>query len=74
MTSEPSWAREPVPDPARDREDADRRTSSLAAIAIILVLLIGGLILTKMMQRKGQLEDCLMAGRRDCDRLVGQPR
>ena len=63
-----------APDPVRDREDADRRTASLAAIVVVLLLLIGGLILTKTLHRKSQLEDCLMAGRRDCDALVNGPR
>lgn len=65
---------EPAPDPARDREDADRRTSGLAAIAVVLLLLIGGLLLTQTLRKKSQLEDCLMAGRRDCDSLVNGPR
>ncbi len=58
------------PDPARDREDADRRTAGLAAIVVVLLLLIGGLMLTKILHQKSQLEDCLMAGHRDCDRLL----
>ena len=59
-----------APDPVGDREEADRRTAGLAAIAVVLLLLIGGLILTKTLHRKSQVEDCLMAGRRDCDALV----
>ena len=59
-----------APDPARDREDADRRTAGLAAIVVVLLLLIGGLLLTQTLRKKSQLEDCLMAGRRDCDRLL----
>jgi hypothetical protein len=58
------------PDPARDREDADRRTAGLAALAVVLALLVGGLMLTQTLHRKSQLEDCLMAGHRDCDRLI----
>ncbi len=64
---------EPDPDPARDREDADRRTAGLAAIVVVLLLLIGGLLLTKTLHRKSLLEDCLMAGRRDCDHLINGP-
>jgi hypothetical protein len=64
----------PAPDPARDREDADRRTSGLAAIVVVLLLLIGGLLLTQTLRKKSQLEDCLMAGRRDCDALVNGSR
>ena len=61
------------PDPARDREEADRRTAGLAAIVVVLLLLIGGLMLAKSLHRKSQLEDCLMAGRRDCDQLIDRP-
>ena len=59
-----------LPDPARDREEADRRTTGLAALAIVLVLLIGGLLLMRTLHWKSQIEDCLLAGRRDCDHLV----
>jgi hypothetical protein len=59
-----------APDPARDREEADRRTAGLAAIVVVLVLLIGGLLLTQTLRKKSQLEDCLMAGRRNCDQLI----
>ena len=61
-------------DRARDRQEADRRTSGLAALAVVLLLLIGGLMLAKALRSKSMLEDCLMAGRRDCDRLVTGPR
>jgi hypothetical protein len=63
-----------APDPARDREEANRRTAGLAAIVVVLLLLIGGLMLTKTLHRKSLLEDCLMSGRRDCDQLVNGPR
>ena len=62
------------PDPARDREEADRRTAGLAAIVIVLLLLIGGLILARTLRDKSRVEDCLMAGRRDCDHLIVAPR
>jgi hypothetical protein len=63
-------ASRPPTDPARDQEEADRRTAGLAAIAVVLLLLIGGLMLTRMLHNKSQIEDCLMAGRRNCDQLV----
>jgi hypothetical protein len=63
-----------APDPARDREDADRRTAGLAAIVVVLVLLIGGLLLTRTLHKKSLLEDCLMAGRRNCDQLIDGTR
>jgi hypothetical protein len=58
------------PDPARDREDADRRTSGLAAIVVVLLLLIGGLLLARTLHKKSLLEDCLLAGRRNCDQMI----
>ena len=61
-------------DRARDQQEADRRTAGLAALAVVLLLLIGGLMLAKTLRSKSMLEDCLMAGRRDCDRLVTAPR
>lgn len=64
----------PGPDPARAREEADRRTAGLAAIVVVLLLLICGLVLAKVLHRTSQVEDCLMAGRRDCDRLLTGPR
>ena len=63
-----------TPDPFRDREEAERRTAGLAAIEIVLLILIGGVILARALGTNSKVEDCLMAGRRDCDRLVGGPR
>ena len=57
-------------DPARDREEANNRTAGLAAIAVVLAILIGGLALVHTLRTKSAIEDCLMAGRRDCDRFV----
>ena len=65
---------DPIPDPARDSEDADRRTAGLASIVVVLILLIGGLWLTHILHKKSVMEDCLMAGRRDCDVLIDGPR
>ena len=62
------------PDPGGDREDANRRTAGLAAIVVVLLLLIGGLLLTQTLRKKSQLEDCLMAGRRNCDQLLNGTR
>jgi hypothetical protein len=62
------------PDPARDREEADRRTAGLAAIVVVLVLLIGGLLLARTLRKTSLLEDCLMAGHRDCDRMLDGAR
>lgn len=53
-----------------DQEAADRQTVSLAGIAITLLLLVIGLFLIRELHTKMIIEDCLMAGRSDCDLLV----
>jgi len=51
---------------AGEREDADRRTAALMGFAVILVLAIAGVVLVRELRLKASLEDCLMAGRRNC--------
>jgi hypothetical protein len=49
---------------------AERRTAGLAGIVVILVLLIGGLFLVQQLRAVSNTEDCLLAGRRNCDAVV----
>lgn len=51
-------------------QDTSRQTASLAALAVALVLVIFGLFLVQTLRRGAQIEDCLMAGRINCDRLI----
>jgi hypothetical protein len=53
-----------------DEEAANRQTASLGGVAITLLLLVVGLFLVRELHAKGTVEDCLMAGRTNCDRLV----
>jgi len=55
---------------SRREEDAARQTRSLAAVAVILALMVAGLYLTKTLRRSTAVEDCILAGRMNCDRLV----
>jgi hypothetical protein len=43
-----------------------RRTAALMGLIVILVLAIAGVILVRALRREAALEDCLMAGRRNC--------
>ena len=52
------------------RRDADRQTASLAALAFALLLVVVGLFLVKALHEKSAIENCLMAGRSNCDALV----
>jgi hypothetical protein len=53
-----------------DQQAAERQTASLAAMVVILVLLIGGLFLVQQLRTETRIEDCLLAGRTNCDTLV----
>lgn len=64
MQQERPWSDE------KDEEAANRQTASLAGIAITLLLLVVGLFLVRELHAKVVIEDCLMAGRPNCDRLV----
>lgn len=56
------------------QEDANRQTASLAGVAVILLLLIAGLYLVQNLRTKSLIEDCLMAGRRNCDAVAASTR
>jgi hypothetical protein len=52
------------------QEEANRQTASLAGVAITLLLLVLGVFLVHELHGKAQVEDCLLAGRSNCDLLV----
>ena len=57
----------------RDRQDDDegnRQTRSLAALALLLALALIALSLIIRLRHEGEIEDCLMAGRTNCDALI----
>jgi hypothetical protein len=56
-----------------DGKIADRQTSGLVGIAVVLLLLIGGLFLVQQLRAAAMLQDCLMSGRRNCDVVVNAP-
>ena len=66
MYSRHVWTEKP-----NEAAEADRQTASLAAMAVILLLLVAGLFRVHELRSKASIEDCLMSGRRSCDRLVG---
>ena len=55
------------PEDQKQQKEADRQTASLGALAIVLLLVVLGLILVRVLQTKSKVEDCLMAGHRNCD-------
>ena len=53
-------------DPDDNAPGPDSRRPALIAFAVMLLLVVGGYFLVTALQRNAALEDCLMAGRRDC--------
>lgn len=49
-----------------EEEAAQRRTMALLGLIVILSLAIAGVVLVRALEKKSQLEDCLMAGRTNC--------
>jgi hypothetical protein len=60
----------PWPDEQAQNRVEDRQTASLAGVVIILVVLVLGLFLVQQLGTATKIEDCLLAGRRNCDALV----
>jgi hypothetical protein len=55
---------------AEEQEVANRQTASLGGVAVTLLLIIFGMILVRELHAKASIEDCLMAGRTNCDLVV----
>ena len=57
-----------------DEEGADRQTASLAGLAFALFLVVIGLFLVRTLHAKCVVEDCLLAGRSNCDAVLASTR
>ena len=57
-------------DDIRRQQEADRQTKALAALALIIALALVALFVVQHLRREGQIEDCLLAGRANCDALI----
>jgi hypothetical protein len=64
------YTHRPLVDEREEEAIADRQSSGLLGIAIILVLLIVGLFLVHRLHRNATIEDCLLAGHRNCDAVA----
>jgi hypothetical protein len=63
--SEPNLKGSPqsAPEPT---DDGPSRRGPLIAMAVVLVLLVGGIWLSRTLHTTGRLQDCVMAGRNNC--------
>ncbi len=53
-----------------DQTESNRVTSSLAGLALMLLLVNGGLVLVRHLHQTARVEDCLLAGRINCDAVL----
>ena len=62
-----------VLDVEAEQTEANRVTASLAGLAFALLLVVVGLFLFQHLQSKAAIEDCLLSGRMNCDRMLVVP-
>lgn len=53
-----------------ERDDANRQTSGLLGLVLLLALVVASLWLVKHLHAVSAIEDCLMMGRSNCDVMV----
>jgi hypothetical protein len=54
-------------------DDGPRQTRGLMALALVLGLALAASYLIERLRKEGQIEDCLFAGRANCDAVVDEP-
>ncbi len=57
-----------------DQAEENRLTLSLAGLAMALLIVITGLFLFTSLRNKAQVEDCILAGRINCDAVLAATR
>lgn len=50
--------------------EEDRLTASLAGLVVALIVVVAGLFLVQHLRDKAHIEDCLLAGRSNCDAVM----
>jgi hypothetical protein len=58
-------AQEPAPSQNDNRQPESRRGAVIGLIVVMLLVVVGYFLMTAL-RHESQLEDCLMAGRRNC--------
>ncbi|CAH2599733.1 conserved protein of unknown function [Rhodovastum atsumiense] len=53
-----------------EQQEADRQTSSLAGLAVALLIVVVSLLVVQRLATKAAIEDCLIAGRANCDLML----
>ena len=53
-----------------EQDAANRQTASLAALAVILLIVVACLGLIRVLKTESRVEDCMLSGRMNCVELV----
>ncbi|HEX6441882.1 MAG TPA: hypothetical protein VF007_06820 [Stellaceae bacterium] len=61
------------PDSDNNGHDQDSRRPAIIGLIVVAVLVIAGYLLFTALRENSQLEDCLMAGRRNCAPIEAPP-
>jgi hypothetical protein len=62
----------PSPSPDRDPEVGSSRRGTVAALIVVVLLVLGGLWLTRQMHQSAVLQDCVSSGRTNCGPTIRQ--
>jgi hypothetical protein len=60
-------------EPRDEGPEPDSRRTALIGLAVVLLLVVAGYFLVGALKRNGDLEDCLMSGRRNCGPVIEAP-
>lgn len=53
-----------------ERDDANRQTTGLLGLVLVLIVVVAALYLVKHLHAVAAVEDCLLAARSNCDLMV----
>jgi hypothetical protein len=51
--------------------DEPNRRGPLIAMVVVVALVVGGILLSQVLQRTGRIQDCVMQGRHNCAPVSG---
>ena len=54
------------PQPDDESEAPDSRRGALIGFGVVLLLIVGGLVLSHLLRSTSQVQDCVMSGRTNC--------
>ncbi len=58
------------PEAATEFQTADRQTAGLAAIALLLLLVVSGVFVTRELMAAHMLQTCIASGNRHCQEIL----